>query len=85
MTHRYCSCKSRRFRANRIDEFWRRIVGVDLTVTRGEFVELFAISHVAPRPGALLTTRSRAVAMQELKDAREAFDLLIVGGTEPQR
>jgi hypothetical protein len=26
-----------------------------------------------------------AAAMQELKDAREAFDLLIVGGTEPQR
>ncbi|MEA3096945.1 hypothetical protein [Caballeronia mineralivorans] len=26
-----------------------------------------------------------AAAMQELKDAREAFDLLIVGGTKPQR
>ena len=26
-----------------------------------------------------------AAAMQELKDAREAFDLLIVGDTKPQR
>jgi hypothetical protein len=38
----------------------------------------------ARRPSTLELARF-AAAMQELKDAREAFDLLIVGGTEPQR
>ncbi len=37
------------------------------------------------RQPSMLELARFAAAMQELKDAREAFDLLIVGGTEPQR
>jgi phage tail sheath gpL-like len=45
-------------------------------------------AHFAADGGRQLSTLELArfaAAMQELKDAREAFDLLIVGGTEPQR
>ena len=41
-------------------------------------------AHGGRQPSTLELARF-AAAMQELKDAREAFDLLIVGDTKPQR